>query len=309
MTIKPSLLSMTLLALVAGCGDDNTIADLATQPDLSVASVADLSMPMRMAGSIPTLAQPEGLYWDSSSQTLFIATDQNQILAWKDTSATPSLAATFSGLGSSTLGGVTRTADGTLLTTRFGFGTDGAVLFVKPDGTTGQIPNADPKKERIGITVGPDGTIYEAYFLKNGPGAIATITMAGVETDIVTGLMQPVGVQVSGSNLIFDDQPANLVLKAPLSMPSQTTNVTTAITAPDELAAGGADGVVFALVKDGSVQKIAADGTLTQVAMGLGKLRGIAYDPDHKRVFVSVRAAAIPDAGPQESKVEILPVD
>jgi hypothetical protein len=96
------------------------------------------------------------LFWDTDTGTLYIAADDNnRILTWTDHDGL--------GLGAELppappdgagLGQVVKTKDGALVVPRFGFGTSGAVVFARPDATTGTVPGLDTLRRRIGLTIG-----------------------------------------------------------------------------------------------------------------------------------------------------------
>ncbi|MDI3287040.1 hypothetical protein [Polyangium sp. 15x6] len=84
--------------------------------------------------------------------------------------------------------------DGTLVVPRFGGGTAGDVVYARPDGTNGVVPNLDPLRRRIGLTVSEEGTLYDTFFVAmNGIklGSVAELDLAGAEAEIITGLKNP----------------------------------------------------------------------------------------------------------------------
>src|SRR5262249_34689818 len=149
--------------------------------------------------SIPIDGDANGLWWDAAANKLYIADDDNnRILEWSDGSGPTKLAelpkAPQDGPG---LCQHVKTEDGTSCGTRFGYDAAGDIVWVASDMTTGKVPNLDPAKQRIGLTVTSDGTLYDSYFVKTVSGrigAVAKVDPAGTETDFVGALQKPVGV-------------------------------------------------------------------------------------------------------------------
>lgn len=260
--------------------------------------------------SIALDADPNGLWWDAASSTLYIADDNgNRILQWSE-NAGVSVAATLPEAppDSAGLGQVVKTADGTLVIPRFGGGTAGDVVFVDANGNGGKVPGLDVIRRRIGLTIGPDGTLYDAYFVSiNGQkiGAIARLDLSGSEVDVITGLEKPVGVLALGFDLIASDQQTGTIVKAPISEP-QKVAVVAQLDGPDLLCAGP-NGSFFTGGKTGSVRQVFGDGKFSDFAAGLQEVRGVAYDAENKRLFVADHDA---DEGDGVTHfLRILPVD
>jgi sugar lactone lactonase YvrE len=257
--------------------------------------------------AIPLDGDPNGLWWDAATATLYIADDNNnRILKWTDGGGV-SLVGTLptapqDGPG---LGQLVKTKDGTIVVTRFGYGTAGDVVYVKPDGTTGTVPGLDPTKRRIGLTVAADGTLYDGYFVKTASGqlgAVARLDLAGTEADFIMGLKKPVGVLASGTSLLVSDQATNTVAEAPIAMPSALT-VLAQVDGPD-LLCDGPGGSFFTGGTTGEVRQITSDGKLSTFAGGFLEIRGVAYDAVNKRVF-----AAEHDPMGSMNALRILPVN
>ena len=249
---------------------------------------------------------PNGLFWDDATSTLFIAdSDNNRILRFTDAGGVGKVAdlpaAPQDGPG---LGQLVKTADGTLVVTRFGFGTAGDVVFVKPDGSTGKVPNLDVTRRRIGLTVAADGTLYDSFFVKVSTqlGTVAKLDLAGTETQVLGGLQKPVGVLAVGGNLFVSDQATNSIAVAPIQKPSDL-KVLSQITTPD-LLCEGPNGSLFTGGLGGDVRRVAADGSFTTQVGGFHSVRGVAYDAKNKRLFVSDH-----DATGGMNAVAIVPVD
>ena len=303
---------------LAAC-DDDTATMQQESFDMTAAVGADLSAPDLSANrtaDIPLMFQPQGLWWDSATQTLYVANDAQQIVRWNEPGNgfsvvvnLPQTAATAGGLGQ-----LVKVKDGSWLVARFGFGLAGAVLQAKSDGTLGNVGGLDVKRRRIGLTVAPDGTVYDGWFLIVSPsktpmmGTVSRLALDGSgETDLVTGLGKPVGVLALGDQLYISDQLNGVVLKTPLASPGTTTTFA-AIVGPDELAAGP-NGTIFAASNTGTVWQISTSGTPTSIKDGYKALRGVAYDSDHKRLFVSEPGAGNPDGGVGMPMLHVLPID
>jgi sugar lactone lactonase YvrE len=244
---------------------------------------------------LPDNGNPNGLYWDDPSQTLYIADNENnRILKYTDTGGIvkvvdlPAVASNGPGLGQLVL-----RSDGSIVVTRFGFGTEGSIVVVAPDLTATVVPNLDVTRERIGLTVAPDGTVFDTYFIEGAAGYVGAIAQvdltAGTETDVITGLTKPVGVIVVGPTLYADDQQGDELYSAPLATPS-SDKVFVAL--PDaDLLCVGPNGSLFSGGSDGNVRQISSSGTVAVFAGGFEAARGVAYDPTNARLFVANHGA------------------
>jgi sugar lactone lactonase YvrE len=296
-------------ALVTTDASSETSSPDGAGADLGVDLGETDASPPPTTASVPLDGDPNGLYWDAPTSTLFVADDgNNRILTYRDGAGfskyadLPSAPASGPGLGQ-----LVRLADGSLLVTRFGFGSTGDIVQVKPDRTTAIVPGLDPSRRRIGLAVAPDGTIYDTYFQKTGSGyvgAIASVTLAGKETDVVTGLTKVVGVLATSDTLFFDDQTAGKLFAAPLSAPS-TMRVVAALPSADLLCVGPTTPTttLFSGGADGNVRAIDAAGTVTVFATGFAAARGVAFDAAARRLFI---ANHVGTAG--SNTVEIRPV-
>jgi sugar lactone lactonase YvrE len=247
-----------------------------------------------------------GLYWDAATSTLFIADDgNNRILTYTDAAGVTKLVdlppASASGPG---LGQLIPLDDGSLLVTRFGYGTAGDVVQVMPDTTTKIITGLDPTRRRIGLARADDGSIFDTYFVKNGTayvGSVAKLSLAGTETDVVTSLQKPVGVLVTGGTLFFDDQSTNTLYSTPAASPGASTQF--ALLPDADLLCVGPNGTMFSGGADGNVRQIDASGAVTVFATGFAGARGVAYDAANHRLFIANHVGA---SGP--NTVEVRPV-
>lgn len=260
--------------------------------------------------TIPLDGDPNGLYWDDAAGALYIADDNaNRVLRWTDEEGL-SLAADLppGPPDSAGLGQVVRTAGGTLVVPRFGGGTAGDVVFVDAEGNGGVVPGLDPVRRRIGMAIGPNGKLYDSYFVSlNGTkfGAVAELDLAGSEVVVLDGLDKPVGVLVIGSDIYVSEQAAGRIVKAPIGAPDQAA-VLAQLDTPD-LLCQGPEGSIFTGGKAGDVRQIGADGKVNEFAGGFQEIRGVAFDPTNRRLFLSDHDANESDG--VTHKLQILPVD
>jgi hypothetical protein len=310
-----ALVTVAFLSACWGCGGGDDSVTGAGGSSSASSSSGDAGGPdggavNRGPAAVPfdDSADPNGLWWDEATDTLYIADDgNNRILSWTDSAGITLVsglpAAPQNGPG---LGQVVKTADGTLIVTRFGFGTAGDVVYVKADKTMGKVPNLDVTKRRIGLTVAADGTLYDGYFVKTTTsqiGAVARLDLTGSEMDVVTSLSKPVGVLASGTNLVISDQATNTVVETPLAKPGTVTTLVPMITGPDLLCAGPS-GTYYMGGTTGDIRQITSTGQYSTFEGGFLQIRGVAYDAKNKRLF-----AAEHDPNGVMNALRILPVN
>jgi len=114
-------------------------------------------------------------------------------------------------------------------------------------------------------------------------GAIAEVSLAGGEKDVVPTLDKPVGVITVGSKLYFSDQGLNEIFDPPVSMPGPV--VFAMLPGPDLICAGP----IGSIFTGGgtTARQVAPDGTITDVGTGFAEVRGVAYDAANKRLFIA----------------------
>jgi len=309
-------------------GQDTTASDAPVQNDTGGGNDAqpdaagDAAKVDRGPTTMPFAGDPNGLYWDyGGSPALYIADSVNdKIVKWADGAgfSDAAILPPAPDSGDPTLGAVLRLLDGTLLTTRFGFGQYGAVLVVKNSdaGVVGAL-QADggftalsTSRRRIGIAMLADGTLVDTYFTGGGDagriGAVAKLNLvSGKETDLLTGLSKPVGVLYNEGNMYVSDQGYGYLVKSPLTGGAfvdpdggvsdagavdadagPQPNVFAAYASPD-LICQGPDGVIFSGSTGGTVFQIDRKGTVTSLTTGLKSARGCAYDGANRRLFVA----------------------
>jgi sugar lactone lactonase YvrE len=270
-----------LMIVVLGCGHQ---APRSTRAATAPAAVA-VQLPV----------EPNGLWWNAVENALYFASDETHAVYRRDhagnVKVVGSLPAPIDGNGG--LGQLVITRDGTIVITRFGGGTAGGVIFLRRDGTSGSVPNLDPTRRRIGLAVGEDGTLFDAYFhveegMKKFRGAVARLTLDGGETDVIGGLQKPVGVLVDGNRVLASDQMANRIVQATLPALSDIGVVAANVDTPDLLVTGP-NGSIFVASRSGAVFRAERDGSVATVISGLRAVRGVAFDPRSSRLFVVER--------------------
>lgn len=260
---------------------------------------------------LPVDGDPNGLWWDAAAGVLYLADDDgNRILAWTDAGgfglagALAPAAADGPGLGQPVLA-----ADGTLVVTRFGGGTAGDVATLAPDGTAAVVPSLDPERRRLGLGAGPDGTLYDSWFVVDGAGvrqgAIGRLDLAGTETPLVESLGKPVGVWVQDGRIFFTDQETAQVQSVALD--GSDLQVVAADVPEPDLLCGGPDDTLFTGGAGGEVRQISLGGEVTVFASGFRAARGVAYDAANGRLFVVDHDGD--EADGLENFLQILPVD
>jgi hypothetical protein len=284
-----SIASSTLaLLLLLGCGG--------SLPD-AAAPAPNAAQPGSV-DCIPLDADPNGLFWDSKNQALLIADAAgNRILKWTEAGGVVPFVALPEAEAGAGLGQIAQSADGTLLVTRFGKGSTGGVIRISPSGEADLVPELAPDRRRIGLTVAADGRVFDAWFRRGAEhertGAVSELDLAGGETDVLTGLAKPIGVLAIGDALFVSDQEQGKILLAPLSEPRAAALLAN-LEQPDLLAAGP-DGAIFAGTRAGGVYRIERAGAVSLALPSQQQIRGVAYDPDKRRLFASEHDADAKD--------------
>jgi hypothetical protein len=285
------------LALSVACGEN-------------ALPVADAIRLERGPLALDLAGAPNGLFWDDSAQRLYVTDDDgNRILAWTDERGLSSFEqlppAASEGAG---LGQLVRARDGSLVVTRFGYGTQGDVVVLSAGGAPRIVPGLDVTRRRIGLARATDGTLYDAWFVQ-GPsgeraGAVAQLSLDGSETELITGLRTPVGVLAVADQLFVSDRELGQIWSAPRADPAAHA-VFASLEQPRLLAAGPA-GSIFVGSSSGDVYRIDADGSASTFQTGLREVRGVAYDAGERRLFIAERD---PSGDDPRHALHISPVD
>jgi sugar lactone lactonase YvrE len=260
---------------------------------------------------------PDAIYWDDAKQTLYIVDDtKNQVWTYTDKDGLQKLAtvpdnAALDDAGREKLNGVTELANGTLVITRFGFGTGGAIYTLSADGGTATVPNVPANRKRIAVTVDPaTGTVYSDSFVGGGgtmpSGQIETVSLATGTTTFASGFGKTVGLLVQNGAILVSDQTNGVILSVPLDptlladggaglVDGAAFPVFATLEGPDQLSAGP-NGTVytgeFLPPTDGGgtpqVRQIFPDGgvVVPWPTFTFTSLADVAYDPTNHRLFV-----------------------
>jgi sugar lactone lactonase YvrE len=291
------MLGMALLA-PAACGDGSP-------------PVADAIRVERGPLALEIDGDPNGLLWDGLAQKLYVADDAgNRILEWSDerglVTFVPLPEAPPEGAG---LGQLVRDADGSLVVTRFGFGTRGGVAVVRVGGSVVDVPGLDVTRRRTGLTRATDGMLYDAWFVHEDAGeprgAVAELSLDGSEREVIEGLVKPIGVLAVGERLFVSDQELGEIWVAPRVDPA-SHQVFASVERPDLLSAGP-DGSLFSGSATGNVFHIDAAGGVSTFQSGFREVRGVAYDGGERRLFVAEHDPS--EDGDARHALHILPVD
>ncbi|MEQ1500964.1 MAG: hypothetical protein ABMB14_01975 [Myxococcota bacterium] len=246
---------------------------------------------------------PNGLWWDAASGTLYIADDNgNRVLKWTDADGL-GLVGSFPkpddlGLGQLVL------KDDRLYVTRFGYGTAGDIAWLTVDGTqSGVVDGLDVSRKRIGLTVTSDGRLVDGWF--STTGAVSEVDLdGGGETELLEGLGKPVGVLDVDGTMFVSDQAAGQILT--VANTGGSPSVFATMDYPDLLSAGP-NASLFTGSGDGGAYQIASDGSVSVFVTGPPETRGVAYDADDGRLFF---ARHDPDESDGvDHALEIVPVD
>lgn len=246
---------------------------------------------------IPIDGDPSGLYWDAPSQALLIAdAQQGRILKWTEAGGVVPFVV-LPDAAKAGLGQIARGAAGDLLITLLGTGSAGGVVRIGPGGETSLVPELAPERRRMGLAVTAAGRVFDTWFTRNeaheGDGGMSELDLEGGETDIALGLKKPVGVLALGDTLFVSDQEQGQILQAPLANPGALAPLAR-VDQPD-LLAPGPEGAIFAGSRTGGVQRIERSGVVSPVLPSAQPIRGVAYDPDKRRLFASEHDASDAD--------------
>jgi DNA-binding beta-propeller fold protein YncE len=246
---------------------------------------------------VPLAGGGNALAWDAASSTLYL-TDNNTdaLVQWTDAGGLQPVATFPPSVAGISLGGIVRRADGSTLVASFGFGKDGTVFQLSAGNAASALTGLDPVRRRVGLAMGAGGALYTAYFVggrgETPIGGVATLAVDGnaaTETEIAgsstrAGLQKVVGLVATPTALYVADQAQKTIFKIALpgfqvSPVATLPKVDLLIALPDGdlLTGGGAE-----------ISRITpASGAVTTLpGAGFEQVRGLAYDPAGKRLFL-----------------------
>lgn len=274
--------------------------------------------------TIPVTAKLDGLYWDAAQARLYLTDDDaNAIKSWdggQNFSVAYQLPAMEAGQRT-TLGQLTRGADGNLYATRFGFGSYGTVVAAPQAGQAYNLTGLEGTRRRIGITPTADAKLIVGWFRGGNAatpsGVISELTLGAggqaSEKDLVTALSKPAGVTVVGDQLFVADQGTGKLLAYSLTgvraqpATAESGRVVASFTTTDglDLMTAATDGTLYFGGSGGTLYAVSPQGAVKTLASGWPGIRGVALDAENKRLFVAVTA---PQSGGSAS-IRIVPLD
>lgn len=324
------------LFVASGCGGNDDAAEAVDRGPTTIATGAD----------------PNGVYWDAAQNKLLLTDDvSNAILSLNGEGTTtfstfvalPTLAPPATPTQVS-LGQIARTANGSLYTTRFGFGNAGTVVEVSAARVARNLTGLDATRRRIALTVTAAGELLDTWFTTppspgpattNGNLSLLSIdaTGAATERELVTGLSKPVGAAVVGRTLYVSDQATGKVLSFALdtllAAPATAAQGTTVATFTTNLVSGDpgaltadnidlmtatAGGTLFFRGRGGILYSVnGATGAASTIATlntptdpGRLQVRGVAYDAANRRLFAVIHST---DTTLASHSIRIYPID
>jgi hypothetical protein len=293
-----------LLAIALGaCGGAAT-----KQPDVPAAPapaaapttpVATAPGPAAAEIVVPLTGGGNALWWDATSHALYLTDNNaNALIQWTDAGGLQPVGTLPAGAAGISLGGIVKRADGTILVTSFGFGKEGTLFALAADKTSSALAGLDPVRRRVGLAQDDKGALYTAYFVggrgEKPIGGVATVAIDGktcVEAEIAgastkAGFEKLVGLVATPSALYVADQSQKTIFK--IAVPGYQVSPLATLPKVDlllrlpngDLLTGGGN----------AISRISPAGTVTPVPAGPGaaleQVRGLAYDPAGKRLFI-----------------------
>jgi hypothetical protein len=269
--------SLALLVALAGCGGSAPVVEHETETE-------------RYHHILLPDADPNGLAWDGSRGTLFVADDDHaRVLVIVNGVVLDARELRDAGAGA---GGLAQLGDGSIASARFGMEGDGGIVRLLSDEAVRPIEGLDPARHRIGLA--SYGELYVAWFSGEHDawtGGVARVdVVSGGETDLLTGLGKAVGVAVLGDLLVVSDQNHDSLVGCHLPDCTDRALLATLPT-PDLMTANETE--VFVSSRDGNVYAVTASGEVRTVASDLGgQPRGLAWDDEDHELFVAVHDPA-----------------
>jgi hypothetical protein len=186
----------------------------------------------------------------------------------------------------------------------FGFG-EGAIHVIE-DGRARPLAGLDPGRRRTALALASDGAVYAAYFEvaprgvpRGGVSRLELGREGGGEVDVVTtaDLRKPEGLAATEAALYVTDPHRAALYMVPRAGAGAGAVTTVAPDLPEPaLVAAIPGGELIAVSRAGVVFRVPAGGPAVQIARGEGEVRGVAYDPARRRLFLLEQRAGAPDA-------------
>ncbi|GAB7523992.1 hypothetical protein [Paraburkholderia sp. 2C] len=263
-------------------------------------------------------ARPNGIAVRPGDGAIFITDDAtNSVLAATDSRPTFTRYAALPavpGQDRSSLSQLEFADPRALLVARFGFGTAGALVEIasrdaNPGASVERVTTfagPDPVRRRLGLAVLEPGQVLSTWFVKQGNapqyGGLSLLrydaaTGRATEQTWMTGLVKPVGVAVANGNVYVSDEANNRILTARVDalraapQAASSATVVAQVDGPDLLAASR-DGTLYTKCGKHGFCRIAADGTVTQLANDFNDARGVALDETRHVLYVVDRGNA-----------------
>lgn len=299
--------------MLAACGDDggNAPIDARLVHDGALDAAPDAPADPRGPATFELAGGANGLAWDDATATLYLTNNNTDALVKFTDAGKLQQVGTFPpATAGISLGDIVRRADGTTLVPSFGFGTQGTIFAMGTDNASKALTGLDPARRRIGFAQDSTGALYDTYFVGGGGGmpngGVAAVTIAGdvaTETEIASsaaGLKKLVGIVATPSALFVADQTQNKIFK--LAVPGFAVTPLADVPSADllsimpngDLLTGGT-----------GIHRITQAGVVTTILPGFEQVRGLAYDPTLRRLFVIEHSATVgvPD------KLHVRPLD
>ena len=301
---------LVVAVLLAACGDN-----LAARPDSRTDTPIDMPSIDTPSGvtTLDLTGVAYGLYWDAAASALYITNDTaNRLDRWTEANGVVAFG-TFPTLAvANVLGGIVELSDRSFLVPTLGMGTAGTLLALSSDGASAAaITGLDATRRRVGITLDPDGLLYEAFFTGSGMmsqtggvGSAVIASGAGTEVAITTSvaLKKVTGIVATRTTLYVCDQTVSKIYAITIA---DGTTTTFASPPSCDLIYQMPNGDLVTGGLTGGIYRITPAGAISNVRSGFEQVRGIAYDAVGKRMFVIENRATMPNV----PRLHIFPLD
>lgn len=300
---------------LAACGDQKAAVDAAlplpkdAAPD---AKAIDAAPDPRGPSTVELTGGANGLLWDDATSTLYLTdSNANKLLKYTDANRIQDVGTFPAASAGVSLGDLVKRDGGAVLTPTFGFGTQGTLFRISSNGTSTALTGLDVARRRIGLAQA-GGTLYVSYFVGGGggnqTGGVASVALAGetaTETELAGGSTQAgfrklVGLVATPTALFTSDQTQNKIFK--IAVPGFAVTEVATVPSADLLALMPNGDL---LTGGNGVHRITQAGVVSTIITGLEQVRGLAYDPTLRRLFIIEHSATVgtPD------KLHVRPLD